>query len=219
MKMMLVPEENGSPIWYSSNAFNSPEKLLVIICGDGKMRAGMLSVGASAYYSLDFGSDLPWIKFAKENGMEVVILNPNHLGSERIKEKYNTEMRIVKHSLYVFDKLIIPSNPKNVFIMAFSAGGYGVCGLMNNFHSWYMQHVKFTALADTVEDKVLVKSDVFERYLDTRCINWVKSQEPLDKKLKTTKLFRHRSANTNSHSLCPPKARPCIFKKFEQFMA
>ena len=33
--------ENGAPIYHTSNAFNSPEKLLVIIQGTGRVRAGV----------------------------------------------------------------------------------------------------------------------------------------------------------------------------------
>lgn len=217
LQMILAPENKGSPIWFTPNAFNSPENLLVIICGSGRIHAGVLSVGVAAYHGLDMGTDLPWIKYAKEHNMEVVVLNPNHSGASKIKEKYGTSLHCARHSLYVFEKHIIPGNPQNVFILAHSAGGISACELLNLFQEWYVQHVKFTALTDAVEDNVRDKTGLTKEYLARRMINWVRSKEPLDKVIGKTSLCQHRSANTDDHPLTTGKAMPCILANFEKF--
>ncbi|KAK8880545.1 hypothetical protein M9Y10_003225 [Tritrichomonas musculus] len=43
---------NGVPIFHTPNAYNSPKKLLVLICGSGRIMAGLWSVGVCAYAGL-----------------------------------------------------------------------------------------------------------------------------------------------------------------------
>lgn len=214
----LIPEDNGSPIWYTPGAFNQADKLLVIICGSGRIPAGLLSVGVCAYHGLDMGSDLPWIRWAKSRNMEVVILNPNHIGYRQLKKKYNT-YGSSEHCLAVFEDLIIPSSPNNVYVLAHSMGGECVCDICNNFQEWYIQHVKATALTDAVEDVIKNKTGFTHDYLKTRMIDWVGSSEEGNTKLPPSKLCAHRSAGTKDHPLTTGKAKDYIIEWFEKLGA
>ncbi|EAY19047.1 hypothetical protein TVAG_247260 [Trichomonas vaginalis G3] len=217
LQSMLVPEKGGSPIWFTPNAFKSPKKLLVVICGSGRIHAGILSVGVCAYHGLKMGSALPWIKFAKEHQMEVAILNPNHEGAKKIKEPYATTHNSVRHSLYVFQKLIIPNSPEKCFILAHSAGGLSVCALADNFQDWYVNTIKFTALTDALEDQVSDKTGNTKKYLTERMVNWTRSDQELNKVLGKSSLCFHRSANTTDHPLTTGIAMPFIFEEFNKY--
>ena len=83
---------NGVPIFHTPNAYNSPKKLLVLICGSGRIMAGLWSVGVCAYAGLKAGSVLPCLEEARKRNMEVIILNPNY------------EKSTYKHAEEVFHK-------------------------------------------------------------------------------------------------------------------
>ena len=208
--MSQIPE-GGSPIWYTPNAFNNPEKLMILICGAGRIHAGLFSVGVCAYHGLNMGSALPFIDYAQEHNMEVCILNPNHPGSRLLGNKYPDTWGCLKHSMAVFNEKIIPGGAKNCYIVAHSMGGESVCEIAKHFQEWFVSHVRATALTDACED--LVKG--IDEYLDEHMIDWVCSSEEINKELSRSRLCPHRSAGTRDHPLSTGKALPYILEFFK----
>ena len=207
--------EGGSPIWYTPNAFNSPEKLLILICGAGRIHAGLFSVGVCAYHGLSMGSDLPWIDYALSHNMEVVILNPNHEGSSLLKGQYSEEWFPILHSIAVFDRLIIPGNPNKCYIVAHSMGGESVCSIGNRFQNWFYEHVQACALTDACEDIISNKEKDMNKYCDEHMIDWVCSKEEINKELPRSELCPQRSAGTLDHPLSTGLSMPYILEFFK----
>ncbi|KAJ8006141.1 hypothetical protein DPEC_G00125160 [Dallia pectoralis] len=72
-----IEEEPQSFIYLSADAMSNPSKLLVLIHGDGVVRAGQWARRLIINQDLDSGSQIPFINRAKEEGYGVMVLNPN----------------------------------------------------------------------------------------------------------------------------------------------
>lgn len=195
---------NNVPIFFSPHAFDTPKKLLVLICGSGRIKSGIWSVGICAYRGLKAGSILPCLEEAKKRDMEVVVLNPNHPNSS-----YN-------HSEEIFSDIIIPSNPERVWIIAHSMGGSSTCQIISKNPSWCIQHVKAFALTDGCESKVKSKGYKINEWSHLKGINWIRSEKPLNSPLKDGESTKHRSAETNDHPLTTFMAFPFIWEFFDE---
>uniref|UniRef100_A0A8K9WW52 Arb2 domain-containing protein n=1 Tax=Oncorhynchus mykiss TaxID=8022 RepID=A0A8K9WW52_ONCMY len=81
----VTEEEPRSFIYLSADAMSNPAKLLVLIQGDGVVRAGQWARRLIINQDLDSGTQIPFITRAKEEGYGVMVLNPNenHLEVER----------------------------------------------------------------------------------------------------------------------------------------
>lgn len=196
--------DNNVPIFYSPGAFKSAKKLLVLICGSGRIKAGVWSVGICAYRGLKAGSILPCLTEAKKREMEVVVFNPNHPNSN------------YKHSEEFFNKLIIQSNPERVWIIAHSMGGSSTCQIISQNPNWCIHHLKAFALTDGCEN--LVKADGYKinKWSHLKGINWIRSNKPLNSPLKDGESTKHRSAETDDHPLTTFKAFPFIWQFFDE---
>ena len=75
----LEPELDGDSesFVFFSNDWQSREKLLVLIHGSGAVRAGQWSRRLIINEGLDEGSQLPYIKEARDNGYGVIVMNTN----------------------------------------------------------------------------------------------------------------------------------------------
>ncbi|XP_010895908.2 cotranscriptional regulator FAM172A homolog [Esox lucius] len=78
-------EEPKSFIYLSADAMSNPSKLLVLIHGDGVVRAGQWARRLIINQDLDSGSQIPFITRAKEEGYGVMVLNPNQNHLEQAK--------------------------------------------------------------------------------------------------------------------------------------
>ena len=208
--------EGGSPIWYTPNALHNARKLLLLICGSGRIHAGLFSVGVCAYHGLAKGSCLSWIDYAKAHDMEVLILNPNHFGYQKITTKFGG-YGCTNHCLGVIHDLVMPNNIGNVYIVAHSMGGSSACALANTFQDWFIKHVQAVALTDACESPVhnKIPYDIVS-YLKTHCIDWTCSKEEINKELKPSFLCPHRSAGTTDHPLSTGQAMSYILEFFKQ---
>lgn len=201
---MIEHSIDNVPIYHSANAFNSPEKLLVLICGSGRIMAGLWSVGVCAYRGLKAGSVLPCLDEAKKRGMEVVILNPNYHSST------------YSHAETVFKKLIIPSNPKRVWIIAHSMGGANTCSVISSNPQWSIDHISAFALTDGCESPIQAEGFKINKWSHLKGINWVQSEEPVNTKLEEGSSTEHRSAATKDHPLTTFMAFPYIWEFFDE---
>lgn len=195
---------NGVPIFHTPNAYNSPKKLLVLICGSGRIMAGLWSVGVCAYAGLKAGSVLPCLEEARKRNMEVIILNPNY------------EKSTYKHAEEVFHDYIIPSNPERVWIIAHSMGGSSTCDIVSQNPEWCIQHVPAFALTDGCEGLIHSKGFKINKWSHLKGINWIQSNEEVNSPLEDGYSTMHRSAATNDHPLTTFKAFPYIWEFFDQ---
>lgn len=196
--------ENSVPIFHTPNALNSAKKLLVLICGTGRIMAGCWSVGVCAYHGLKAGSVFPCLEEAQKREMEVIILNPNHPNSPK------------SHSRNVFSNLIIPSNPERVWIIAHSMGGASTCSIISSNPKFCIEHVPAFALTDGLEGIITAIGYKINKWSHLRGINWVRSNKEINTKLMNGASTQHRSAATNDHPLTTFKAFPYIWEFFDE---
>lgn len=198
--------KDNVPIFHTPNALNSAKKLLVLICGSGRIMAGLWSVGVCAYRGLKAGSVLPCIEEARKRNMEVIIFNPNHPNASSN----------FKHSEDVFNELVIPSNPKRVWIIAHSMGGDSTCDIISHNPEWCIQHVSAFALTDGCEGLIHSIGFKINKWSHIKGINWIQSDEKLNEPLEDGFSTKHRSAETNDHPLTTFKAFPFIWIFFDE---
>lgn len=212
----LVPDvEGGAPIYHTAGALNNPEKLLVLICGAGRIHVGLWSVGVCAYHGLNAGSVLPCLDEAQKRGMEVIILNPNHRGSRLLGNEFKS-FGMISHTCWVFKHIIMDiSKPQNVFIICHSMGGACTCSSINAFPDFFKQHVKAIAMTDACTESLASRD--LKDWCFERCVNWVRSKEELNKDIGIdySKICMMRSAATNDHPLTTYKAFPHIWEFFD----
>ena len=207
--------ENGAPIYASPNAFNSPKKLLVVIQGTGRVRAGVWSVGVCAYAGLDAGSALSAIREANQRNMEIVILNPNDERNKVFSQRYKTNIGMVRHTLAIFEDLIIPANPENIFILCHSMGGECTVSVIKKFPEWSIEHIRAIAMTDACESRVTVDGLKMRQWCLDHNSNWICSTESPNTSLRDGIASKHFSAGTKDHPLSTSKAWPFIWAFFD----
>ena len=203
----------GAPIFATPNALKSPENLLVLICGSGRILAGVWSVGVCAYHGLNCGSVLPYLDEAKKRNMEVIILNPNHPGSREIEGEM---FGMAKHTDWVFQHMIIPANPRNIYVIAHSAGGMCTCHVLSKWPDFCKEHVRAIALTDACTGKV--GGEEISKWWRERSVNWVQSSKPLNTPLKvdSSGMCMQRSAGIEKHPDTHYMAYPHMWELFDE---
>lgn len=198
----------GREIFITPNALSSPERLLVLICGSGRIYAGLWSVGVCIYHGLRAGSVIPMLEKARERQMEVIILNPN-------TESWGM-FGNVGHAQSIFSDHVIPSNPKNVWVVAHSLGGEAALRVISSFPEWSISHIRAIALTDGVETRVSASGWQINRWSHEHVINWV-----CDDKAEPNSVIGaggsaiHRSAGTRDHPLTTFAAFEYIWQFFD----
>ncbi|NXD84403.1 F172A protein, partial [Halcyon senegalensis] len=81
--------EPKSFIFMSEDALTNPDRLLVLIHGNGVVRAGQWARRLIINEDLDSGTQIPYIKRAAEEGYGVIVLNPNenYIEVEKTKDQ------------------------------------------------------------------------------------------------------------------------------------
>lgn len=204
--------ERGAPIFATPNALESPENLLVLICGSGRIHAGVWSVGVCSWHGLQGGSVLPYLDEAKKRNMEVIILNPNHPGADEIKGK---SFGMAKHTKWVFENMIIPANPRNIYIIAHSAGGSCTCRILRAYPDFCKEHVRAIALTDACTEPV--GDEEISEWWRERSVNWIQGSEPLNTLLGIdhSGMCMARSAAIDKHPDTQYMAYPHIWELFD----
>jgi hypothetical protein len=72
-----LPPHQSNNIFLSEDALTNPDKLMLIIQGSGAVRAGQWARALCINASLRYGTILPYLKQAKDNGYGVIVFNPN----------------------------------------------------------------------------------------------------------------------------------------------
>jgi pimeloyl-ACP methyl ester carboxylesterase len=216
LHQLLIPNKpGGSPVYYTDDALNSPERLLILICGAGRIHVGVWSVGVCAYHGLRAGSVLPCLTEARRRGMEVIVLNPNHGGSRLLSNKYGVHHGMVNHTLHVFDEYLVSKNdPKRVFVIAHSMGGACTSMAIERFPSWATQKIVAIAYTDGFPEPM--RDRRLGLWAFERSINWALNSQPTNAPLPDGAVARTRSAGTKDHPLTTFKAFPFIWEWFDQ---
>ncbi len=137
---------------FVSNDFDQKEKCLLIIQGSGGVRAGIWSRKVCINEGLSLGSMLPYVEKAINNGLSVIILNPNQREDFENKEKMIQEFNSMEsHCLYVYKNIIKPrKNIKEIYIVAHSMGGVCTIDLLDENNDDLMNgRIKKIAFTDT----------------------------------------------------------------------
>uniref|UniRef100_U3K359 ARB2 cotranscriptional regulator A n=1 Tax=Ficedula albicollis TaxID=59894 RepID=U3K359_FICAL len=87
-----IESEPKSFIFMSEDALVNPDKLLVLIHGNGVVRAGQWARRLIINEDLDSGTQIPYIKRAIEEGYGVIVLNPNENYIEVEKTKAQIQL-------------------------------------------------------------------------------------------------------------------------------
>ncbi|XP_062125039.1 FAM172 family protein homolog CG10038 isoform X2 [Drosophila sulfurigaster albostrigata] len=213
----------GMPIERSTFVFTQPQpiskskKLLVLINGSGYVLAGQWARKLIINNSLDHGTQLPYIKRAQQLGYDILVTNTNDNARE-IKGKLKPIKGLdtaFHHASYVWENVVIPSNPENVAIVAHSFGASIARYLTENYTDFFKEKVFAIALTDGTIGSPPASCKQY--FIDVAC-NWASSNEPLDTDLRreqTRDTFRRVSAGHPEHEWSSYSAMESIFKFFE----
>jgi len=189
---------------FVSDDWDTCERLMLLIQGSGAVRAGQWARALCINDDLSIGSILPYLKKIKQAKYGVIVFNPNlnsapevpetikrssFLTTSKIYKQPLPEIRIpgsesnTRHVRYVWERFADKSKAKTIAIVAHSAGGACTHYLISKIGEQMSQRVCGVAFTDSVHgvspsDKAHVK-----HFIQKRCRNWVKSDEPLDTKI------------------------------------
>ncbi|KAM6329558.1 cotranscriptional regulator ARB2A isoform 3-T3 [Alca torda] len=211
--------EPKSFIFMSEDALINPDKLLVLIHGNGVVRAGQWARRLIINEDLDSGTQIPYIKRAIEEGYGVIVLNPNenYIEVEKTKaqvqlssdssdepaEKRERKDKIQKETKKrrdFYEKYRNPQKEKETMQMYIR---------MIQRETEVKNKVTAVALTDSVHNVWHQEvGKTIREWMRENCCNWVSSSEPLDTSVESMLPDCPRvSAGTSSLSLQPGRAR------------
>lgn len=213
-----MPVERSTFVFTQPQTLSQSKKLLVLIHGSGFVRAGQWARKLIINNSLDHGTQLPYIKRAQKLGYDILVTNTND--NERYIKGKNKPIAGVSdpqsHAAYVWEHIIMPSNPESVAIVAHSYGACIARSLTEKFTNFFKEKVFAIALTDgTIGNP---PSKCKEYFIDVAC-NWASSKEPVDTNLRegdTGDDFRLVSAGHPEHEWSSYAAMDSIFNYFEK---
>ncbi|XP_040396781.1 cotranscriptional regulator FAM172A isoform X5 [Cygnus olor] len=183
--------EPKSFIFMSEDALTNPDKLLVLIHGNGVVRAGQWARRLIINEDLDSGTQIPYIKRAVEEGYGVIVLNPNenYIEVEKTKaqvqlssdssdepaEKRERKDKIQKETKKrrdFYEKYRNPQKEKETMQMYIR---------MIQREAEVKNKVTAVALTDSVHNVWHQEAGkTIREWMRENCFNWVSSSEPLD---------------------------------------
>ncbi|KAM6229976.1 cotranscriptional regulator ARB2A isoform 3-T3 [Porphyrio hochstetteri] len=220
--------EPKSFIFMSEDALTNPDKLLVLIHGNGVVRAGQWARRLIINEDLDSGTQIPYIKRAVEEGYGVIVLNPNenYIEVEKTKaqvqpssdssdepaEKRERKDKIQKETKKrrdFYEKYRNPQKEKETMQMYIR---------MIQREAEVKNKVTAVALTDSVHNVWHQEvGKTIREWMRENCCNWVSSSEPLDTSVESMLPDCPRvSAGTERHELTSWKSFPSIFKFFSK---
>lgn len=183
LKRLPVPRNSNDPeelrtFIFASDDYVENEKLIVLIHGSGVVRAGQWARRLIINDNLNSGTQIPYVKRARELGYAVIVLNTNDnhrlvKGKQKeIKDSENPE----KHMETAWNDYIKTSNVKHIAIIAHSYGG--VCTV--DFGIQNPEEVINKVFAIGFTDSVHAMPSKGVDHLIKVAKNWVSSEKPLD---------------------------------------
>ncbi|XP_066844735.1 cotranscriptional regulator ARB2A isoform X5 [Anser cygnoides] len=222
--------EPKSFIFMSEDALTNPDKLLVLIHGNGVVRAGQWARRLIINEDLDSGTQIPYIKRAIEEGYGVIVLNPNenyievektkaqvHLSSDSSdepaekRERKDKIQKETKKRRDFYEKYRNPQKEKETMQMYIR---------MIQREAEVKNKVTAVALTDSVHNVWHQEAGkTIREWMRENCFNWVSSSEPLDTAVESMLPDCPRVSAVLLHMLCPasvicPLQRAQLFGAF-----
>lgn len=119
-------QKNAAFVFCTTTNLDEAKKLIVLIQGEGVARAGQWARSLIINDSLETGTQLPYIKEAKQLGYDVLVMNINDNERTINSQTYKIagSETPVAHAKTVWQKLITPAKKlKRIAIVAHSYGG------------------------------------------------------------------------------------------------
>ncbi len=119
-------------IYVSKDFKENNEKLLCLIQGTGKVKAGYLILLSSIWSravcindNINNGSVIPFLELAKRKRMAVIIFNPNERRDPRTGKEIKEFSTMESHCLWVWKNVVEKySKAKEIYFVSHSMGGY-----------------------------------------------------------------------------------------------
>lgn len=173
------PTGIASFVFCTHSDLHNTRKLLILIHGSGDARAGSWEPYLIVYQSLNKGTMLPLIRRARENGYDVLVMNPND--NKRYVEHLKRELPIpgsenaINHAKSVWNELIAPAqNVQNIAIVAHDDAGGVVMALTEHAPMDFIHRVMAVALTDSQHHRFQYHADVVMPILRPVIINFSK---------------------------------------------
>lgn len=209
------PEEPTSFFYMSKDALEK-DKLLILIHGNGVVRAGQWARRLIINDCLDSGTQLPFIEWAIKEGYGVIVTNTNY--NKANDEKDGQEIRYSEtpedHMECVWKNFIHKSKASAIGIVAHSYGGVVTLELAKNHIDEFWRRVFAVALTDSVHSFHHQNGDesVIHFYTE-RAKNWASSLDELDTPIETYSDYCPTvAAGTDKHEYTSYSSRFSIFK-------
>lgn len=157
---------DSSFIFGTRSSFENTQKLLILIHGSGVVRAGQWSRSLIINHSIDHGTQIPYVKRAKELGYEVLITNTNHNyrieNGERVALAGNESPEA--HIESVWKQMIEPvkDSIKSFAIVAHSYGGIVTLNLAKNHENEFLEKCFAIGFTDSVHSARILSADMLQ---------------------------------------------------------
>lgn len=176
-----APSGGGCPIYVSPD-FLQCQKLLVLVNGAGRVRAGVWSCSLCINEDLDKGTMLPYIKAARAMGFGIAVLNPNtnQVDGRPIPGSESPE----RHVKYFWQHVLMAHDSRErrgpaVDVIAHSQGGRWVLSMLRRAQLYKegsnrlgLNKVIFTD-SYHVQQQVLRLPEEKRTFLSTKAVNFV----------------------------------------------
>ncbi|KAH0539190.1 FAM172 family protein homolog CG10038 isoform X2 [Cotesia glomerata] len=183
LKRLPVPKDSDVPLEFRSFVFASDDaftnkKLMILIHGSGVVRAGQWARRLIINDNIKSGTQLPYIKKAKELGYGIIVLNTND--NRRIINEENKSIKGSEdphdHMETVWSQYIQPSAATDIAIVAHSYGGVCTVEFAHRHREEFEKRVFAVGFTDSVHRLPRTGCD----HLVKVSKNWVSSEQPLD---------------------------------------
>jgi len=173
------PHEPHTFIFRSPDSFKC-DKLLLLIHGSGAVRAGQWARRLIINHSLESGTQLPYIRKARQLGYGVLVLNTNNNHDRHTRQPIRGSSCPEEHFLSVWEEFVKPSKAQDVAIVAHSYGGVVTTRTAAEFTD-IMKKTFAVAFTDSVHYRVKsTNQKMFNKWMKNNVRNWVSSKKALD---------------------------------------
>ncbi|XP_066591964.1 FAM172 family protein homolog CG10038 isoform X2 [Prorops nasuta] len=218
LKRLPVPKNSTKPlnmrtfIFATEDAFEN-EKLIILIHGSGVVRAGQWARRLIINDNLATGTQIPYVRKAKELGYGIIVLNTNDnhriINGKPCKIEGSEDPH--KHMEKVWMDYIKPSKANYIAIIAHSYGGE--CTV--KFGITHVEEFKERVFAVALTDSVHIAPKGFEHVVKVSR-NWACSEKPLDAPvLSLSGDIERVSAGHTVHEMSSSSCMESLFKFIE----